>query len=70
MLPGAAAEAAQDIAAAPPSWWGRGKARREVEQARKVAAGLRGIDPVLAMPLGSEETTPLEMAGASPTAES
>lgn len=24
----------------------------------------RGIDPVLAMPLGSEETTPLEMAGA------
>lgn len=35
------------IAAKPPGWWGRPKARREVEQARKVAAGLRGLDPVL-----------------------
>lgn len=35
------------IAASPPRWWGRGKARKEIEQARKVAAGLRGTDPVL-----------------------
>ena len=35
------------IAAAPPRWWGRHKARGEVDQARKVAAGLRGVDPVL-----------------------
>jgi (p)ppGpp synthase/HD superfamily hydrolase len=35
------------IAAAPPRLWGRGKARREIEQARKVADGLRGIDPTL-----------------------
>ncbi len=35
------------IASAPPRWWGRRKAIREVQQARKVAAGLRGIDPVL-----------------------
>ena len=35
------------IASAQPGWWDRGKGRKEVEQARKVAAGLRGIDPVL-----------------------
>lgn len=35
------------IAAAQPRWWFRTKGREEVEQARKVAAGLRGVDPVL-----------------------
>ena len=35
------------IAAAPPNWWGRPKARRDLRQARRVAAGLRGADPVL-----------------------
>lgn len=35
------------IAAAPPRWWGRRKALREVTQARKVAAGLKGVDFVL-----------------------
>ena len=35
------------IAAAPPGWWGRPKARRELRWAREVATGLRGADPVL-----------------------
>jgi guanosine-3',5'-bis(diphosphate) 3'-pyrophosphohydrolase len=35
------------IALASPRWWTRPKVRREVAQARKVAAGLRGVDPVL-----------------------
>lgn len=35
------------IAAAPPRWWGRAKARRELGQARKVVEGLRGADPTL-----------------------
>lgn len=35
------------IAATPPPWWARRKARKEITQARKVVAGLRGIDPVL-----------------------
>jgi guanosine-3',5'-bis(diphosphate) 3'-pyrophosphohydrolase len=35
------------IAAAPPRWWGRSKAAAEVAQARKVATGLRGVDPTL-----------------------
>jgi guanosine-3',5'-bis(diphosphate) 3'-pyrophosphohydrolase len=35
------------IAAAPPRWWGRRKALREVKQARKVVVGLQGADPVL-----------------------
>lgn len=35
------------ISAAPPRWWGRSKARRELRWAREVAAGLRGADPSL-----------------------
>jgi (p)ppGpp synthase/HD superfamily hydrolase len=35
------------IASAPPRWWGRKKAAKEVAQARKVAAGLRGVDAIL-----------------------
>lgn len=35
------------IAAVPPTWWGRSKARRELRWARDVAAGLRGADAVL-----------------------
>ena len=35
------------IAAAPPRWWGRTKDLKEVEWARKVVAGLRGVDSVL-----------------------
>jgi (p)ppGpp synthase/HD superfamily hydrolase len=36
-----------EIAGGPPGWWGRGGAREDLEQARRVAAGLRGVDPVL-----------------------
>lgn len=36
-----------EIAASPPRWWGRAKARRELRWARAVAEGLRGADPVL-----------------------
>lgn len=35
------------IAAVEPRWWSRRSGLREVEQARKVAAGLRGADPTL-----------------------
>lgn len=35
------------IAAAPPGWWGRRRARRELRWAREVAAGLRAVDAVL-----------------------
>lgn len=36
-----------EIGAAPPRWWGRAKARRELRWARAVARGLRGTDPTL-----------------------
>lgn len=35
------------IAEAPPGRWGHGSVREEVEQARRVADGLRGVDAVL-----------------------
>lgn len=35
------------IAAAPPGWWGRRKAHRDLARARAVAAALRGADPLL-----------------------
>jgi guanosine-3',5'-bis(diphosphate) 3'-pyrophosphohydrolase len=35
------------IAEAPPPWWRRDRARREVRWARDVVAGLRGVDEVL-----------------------
>lgn len=35
------------IGAAPPRWWGRAKARREIAKAREVADALRGTDATL-----------------------
>lgn len=35
------------IAEAPPGWWRKGKARKEVKQAQEVAGAVRGVDSVL-----------------------
>lgn len=45
------------ISTAQPGWWDRGKGRKEVEQARKVAAGLRGVDPILEAAFDREART-------------
>ena len=44
------------ISAAPPGWWARLKARRELRWAREVARGLRGADPVLEAAFDREAT--------------
>lgn len=46
-----------EIAAAPPRWWGRARARRKLRWARDVAEGLRGADPALEAAFDREAAT-------------